>query len=97
MTKRLISSLLRTHFSGEVIAFRNGSRPLFDVPRLGVTEVFVDTSDVDDLADFATRFKAQARTSIDRDRYNKLIFVDCNCLAFRNVDHRFDGSDTMIG
>ncbi len=96
MAKMLILSLLRTGFSGEIIAFRNSETPWFGIPRPRIKEIFIETSEIQDLADYATRFKARARSHVDSDRYANIMFIDCDCLALRNLDHLFEGGNTVI-
>jgi hypothetical protein len=39
----LVSSLLRTYFTGDIVVFRNSPNPLFLVERKGLEEIYVDT------------------------------------------------------
>lgn len=46
MSKLLASSLLRTHFDGDVVVFRNSPEPLFRVPRQGLEEFYIPTPEI---------------------------------------------------
>jgi hypothetical protein len=91
--KLLGSSLLRTWFSGDVVIFRNTPEPLFAVERAGLSEVFIETPDFQALADQqeAWRYKFRVREYLDVSGYDKVLFLDADCLALRNLDHLLEG------
>ena len=93
MAKMLVSSLLRTYFSGSILVIKNTEAPLFLVPRAGVDEVYVETSNIDrkKLHLAAWTWKYRAGEIIDHQDFDRILFVDCDCLALRNIDHLFDG------
>lgn len=96
MAKLLVSSLIRTAFSGDVLVFHNSPRPLFEAPRDRVREEYVDTEDVLDFGEHGTRFKAKASQLIDASQYDRIMFIDCDCLVLHNVDALFSSSDGVI-
>ena len=98
LSKMLASSLLRTWFTGDIVIFRNSAEPLFPVARAGLEEVQIDTKDFAGVADQenAWRYKFRVRHLLDVRGYDKVIFLDADCLALRNVDHLFEG-DWDIG
>ncbi len=98
MAKICVSSLLRTFFSGEVIVFRNTAEPLFLVERKGLEEIFVKTPDIQGpvAREYTQRWKFQARRYFDPAAYEKVIYLDCDSIALRDVDGLFDGDDWEI-
>lgn len=96
--KLLGSSLLRTWFSGDVVIFRNTEEPLYQVERAGLTEVFVETPDFSKIGEEqeAWRYKFRVRDYLDVSAYDKVLFLDADCLAVRNLDHLLEG-DWDIG
>ena len=92
--KMLASSLLRTFFNGDIIVFRNSVAPLFMVERKGLEEAYIETPEMqgqEGAAD-AWCWKYRVAELIDRpEQYDKILFLDCDSLALRNVDHLLEG------
>jgi hypothetical protein len=95
LAKMLVSSLLRTRFSGDIMVFHNSSIPLFMVHRAGVEEVKIDTPDAEigngAFAALAQSAKHRVARQIDHNRYDKIMFMDCDTIAIRNVDTMLQG------
>ena len=95
LAKLLVSSLLRTRFSGDIVVFHNSPRPLYMVTRMGLREVYLDlpraAKDMRDFTVLAQTSKHAVRKWITGAHYDKVMFLDCDCVALRNVDHFFDG------
>jgi len=89
----LVSSLLRTFTSAEIVVLKNTEEPLFMVARAGVEEVFVEVKkdSHEDIRHEACRWKYLARHVFDGSDYERILFIDADCVALRNVDHLFDG------
>jgi len=85
MSKILVSSLLRTYFTGDILIVHNGTAPVFRVERKGVEEVILagDTGN-------GYRLKFEARRWIDAGKYDWVCFLDSDMIALRNIDHLFD-------
>lgn len=101
MAKLLACSLLRTLFTGDIVIFRNTPEALFPVGRPGLLEVELPTPDYAGYKDEqeAWRYKFRVRESLATlglHNYDKVIFLDADSLALRNVDHLFPG-DWDIG
>ena len=96
MAKLLVLSLLRTGFRGDVVVIKNSPTPLFMVPRAGVREITVSTDgpDGDEFWHYAQMWKFRARHLLDVSGYDKVLFLDADCLALRDVspllDERWD-------
>ncbi len=102
--KLLASSLLRTFFDGDVVVFRNSAAAYFQVERRGLAEVEVEgpsgkfelnsSSSRKQGGSFAVEawnWKYRARKELDVRGYDKVMYVDADCLALRNVDHLLEG------
>jgi hypothetical protein len=90
-TKGLISSLLRSLFSGRITVFRNQEVPLFKVERKVVAEVVAKTTIVD-MSEAAKR-RAKRELFYEHSSHLKpeprqwVMVADTGCLALRNIDH----------
>jgi hypothetical protein len=94
MAKMLAASLSRTQFFGNVMIFHNSSAPIFFLERKGVEEINIEPETPEDrleLAEEAWKWKYRVRKFIDAERYDKILFLDADCLALRNLDHLLDG------
>ncbi len=84
MATILVSSLLRSAFDGEILVFRNTPEPLFEAGHENLREVHVDDADP-----FTFKFRVQSQIN-GRD-FDRILFLDCDCLVLRNVDHLLVG------
>lgn len=93
MAKFLVLSLLRTRFDGDIVVFKNVAEPLFMVPRAGVREVCIDAGEAGNLHfwDYAQAWKFRVREHLDVTGYDKVLFLDADCLAQRNIDSLLEG------
>ncbi len=93
MAKFLVLSLLRTRFSGDIVVFKNTKAPLFMVPRAGVREVFIKTKapKKQKFWDYAQAWKFRVRHELDVAAYDKVLFLDADCLALQNIDSLLAG------
>lgn len=89
----LVSSLLRTYFNGDIVVFRNSEAPLFLVERKGLHEVWLDAPQLTGTAgaEDAWCWKYRVAELLDVTGYDKVMFLDADCLALRNVDHLLEG------
>jgi hypothetical protein len=98
LAKLLGGSLVRTLFSGEFVVFRSSPEPIFQVERKGITEIHVEvgaTNDLEHGTEQAWGMKYRVRDLvqelIDEGGYEKVMFIDTDCLAIRNIDHLLEG------
>ena len=95
LAKLLVTSLLRTRFTGDILVFHNSPAPLFMVAREGVREIVLDVPEQaftgGDLAGYARSAKHLAAQHIDAQRYEKIMFIDCDAIVLRNIDHLLAG------
>jgi len=89
----LVSSLLRTYFHGDIVVFRNSEVPLFLVERKGLHEVQVNAPQLTGgaAAEAAWCWKYRVAELLDTRGYDKVMFLDADCLALRNIDHLLEG------
>jgi hypothetical protein len=93
LTRMLVSSLLRTYFTGDIVVFRNSVNPLFLVERKGLQEVYVDAPQLGGMegAEDAWCWKYKVAELLDTRGYDKVLFLDADMLALRNIDHLLEG------
>ena len=95
LAKLLVSSLLRTGFGGEIVVFHTTPDPLFLVARAGVREVRLklprNAPRGPAFVAFAQSWKHEIGEHIDASAYGKIMFLDCDSLVLRNVDHLLEG------
>ena len=96
MAKMLVSSLLRTRFSGDIMVFHDSPAPLFMVARAGVREVRLRVPGKGwpdgNFVAYAQSCKHGVVAHIDTAAYDRIMFIDCDALALRNIDHLFAGA-----
>lgn len=93
LARMLASSLLRTFFTGDIVVFRNSPAPLFLVERKGLEEIFLEIPEMhgQERAELAWGWKYKVAELIDPEPYDKILFLDCDSLALRNIDHLLEG------
>jgi len=94
LAKMLASSLLKTYFSGDILIFRNTEAPLFLVERKGLEEIYIETEPLHGTlaAQHSWTWKYRVAELIDPSGYDKVLFVDCDSLALRNIDYLLEGN-----
>ena len=93
MAKMLAGSLMRTYFDGDFVIFRNSEEPLFRLERKGIEEIYLPTPELHGLsgAEYSWCWKYRVRDYLKCERYEKVIFLDCDTLVLRNIDHLLEG------
>jgi hypothetical protein len=91
MARLLVTSLLRTGWHGRIVVFRNHARPVLPEGHPSVTEVVL--SDTPEPAwHRIVSWKFRVREQLDLNGIGKVLFVDCDCLALRSINHLMFGS-----
>ncbi len=98
MAKMLASSIFRTGFSGDVIVLTNYERRLFEHGRDNLQEIYLDLSRIppSKTGKEMPDFKYRSRHFIPAERYEKVMYVDCECLFLKNPDKLFDGGAKIM-
>lgn len=95
LAKMLVSSLLRTRFSGDILVFHNSPAPLFMVARHGVREVAMKVPSSagrnGGFVAYAQSCKHAVARHIDAEAYDRVMFIDCDSVVLRNIDHLLAG------
>lgn len=93
LAKMLASSLLKTYCDADIKVFRNSGAPLFLVEREGLEEVFIETPALHGAEgeEYSWSWKYRVAANIGAEGYDKVVFLDCDSLALRNLDHLFEG------
>ncbi len=94
MARMLVLSLLRTGFEGDIVVLKNSPAPLFQMPRAGVTEILIDAGDpgAEDYWNHAQAWKFRVHELIDARRYDKILYLDADCLALRDLTPLLHGA-----
>jgi hypothetical protein len=87
MAKMLVSSLLRSYFTGRIVIFRNTETPLFKVAKAGVEEIYIDTSDCGD--QLPEPFSEIIQNDLDTEGTSVVTYVDAASAVRRSIDHLF--------
>ena len=97
MAKMLVLSIFRTGYSGDVLILTNFPHRVFEYGRRRLREMSFDTSRVDPaaLSAEAQRFKFGARDYINTAKYEKIMFIDCDCLCMHNPDSLLVGKEDI--
>lgn len=96
LAKLAVSSLLRTWFTGDIVLLRNTPEPVFPVERKGLQEIEITDPDFDvatsgERGAIAMRWKWRARHLLKVKGYDKVVMLDADWLALRNMDHLLEG------
>jgi hypothetical protein len=89
MAKLLAASLQRTNFTGDIVIFRNSPEPIFKSAREGIREVFLAEPHEGWANTMAWKWRVVEMLEVER--YHRVLFLDCDCLVLRNIDHLMPG------
>lgn len=99
MAKMLVSSIFRTGFSGDVLVLTNYDHRIYEHGRSNLEEIALDSSKIPstEMGREIFNFKYVSRHFVPSDRYEKVMFVDCDCLFLKNPDELFaNDADIMF-
>lgn len=88
----LVSSLLRTGFTGDIKIIHNGQHKIFAHPRRGVEEIGVDLPE-DPHGCYKAKF--QVRNLLDVTGYDWVLFLDCDTIVTGPLDDWFNEPEVV--
>ena len=88
MAKMLVSSIFRTGFTGDVLILTNSEHRVYEHGRQNLEEVSLDSTRIAPAVMGREIFnlKYRSRHFVPAARYEKVMFVDCDCLFLKNPD-----------
>jgi hypothetical protein len=98
MARILVASLLRSGYEGEIVVFHNQRHALFEHGRRNVVEIRIDKRDLPKQARCRTphRLKYAVRRLYKFEKYAKVMFVDADCIAFKNPTWIFEATQDIL-
>ncbi len=98
MAKMLVSSIFRTGFKGDVLILTNYEHRVFEYGRHNLKEIALDATRIPprEIGREILNFKYRSRHFISAERYDKVMFVDCDCLFLRNPDELLAGDAEIM-
>lgn len=90
MAALLARSILKMGFRGDVMIFRNSRQRVIDPPHSQVTEMKVRFSSEAEFVLDAQQSKYRLRRFIKAEEYDKVMFVDCDCLFLKDPERLFN-------
>jgi hypothetical protein len=97
MARLLASSLVRTGWHGRIVAFHNHARPLLGQPLAGVSEVRLEAA-TNPTWHQTMSWKYAVRDHLDLTGIGKVLFLDCDVIALRDINHLMAGAwDLYVG
>lgn len=86
MARLLVTSLLRTGWHGRVTVFRNGALPVLPGGHPSVNEIAINVG-VGDIWHKTVSWKFRLRGHLELGDVEKVLFLDCDCIALRSLNH----------
>ncbi len=90
MARLLVTSLLRTGWHGRIIVFRNHDRPILPEGHRDVAEIILAVRP-EEIWHRTVSWKYRVRDQLDLAGVAKVLFLDCDCLALRSINHLLYG------
>ncbi len=90
MARLLVTSLLKTGWNGPIVVFRNHARAVLPEGHVDVHEVQFDATP-EAVWHRTVSWKYRVRDQLDLAGISKVLFLDCDCLALRNINHLMAG------
>lgn len=91
MARLLVTSLIRTHWHGRIVVFHNHPIPVLPEGHPDVEEQGLQAYGASSFKEI-TGLKYRVRDQLDVTGINKVLFLDCDCLALRSINHLMAGS-----
>jgi hypothetical protein len=90
MARLLVTSLLRTEWHGRIVVFRNHAQPVLREGHEKVIEIALEARP-EEIWHRTVSWKYRLRDRLDLTGIAKVLFLDCDCLALRNINHLMFG------
>src|SRR4030095_2518845 len=91
MARLLVTSLIRTHWNGRIVVFRTAGCPVLREPHHAVEERVIATEPGATWCE-TMAWKYRARNQLELGAVGKVLFLDCDCLALRSINHLMMGT-----
>jgi hypothetical protein len=92
MARLLVTSLLRTGWAGKIVVFRNGDGdPVLPEGHDAVEERRIESAPESAWSE-TMAWKYRVREQLDLTGMDKVLFLDCDCLVLRSINHLMMGS-----
>ncbi len=93
MAQLLVSSLIKCGTECDIIVITGGGPELFHCHAEGYREIAVEPTEKEGWTiPQALRWKMKARELFDATEYDKILYLDCDILAFKNPDDLLQGT-----
>ncbi len=90
MSRLLVTSLIRTGWHGRIVVFRNHDRPALPEGHADVQEISV-AAGPDTVWHRTVSWKYRLRDRLDLTGIGKVLFLDCDIIALRDINHLMFG------
>lgn len=90
MARLLATSLLQTGWNGRITIFKNFAQPVLPVSHPLVQEMQID-ADLNVAWHRKVSWKYRVRDRLDLEGIGKVLFLDCDCLVLRGINHLMAG------
>jgi hypothetical protein len=91
MARLLVTSLLRTGWYGRIVVFRNTPKPVLPEGSPNVEELLIEAPP-EEVFRQTPAWKYRVRNQLDLTGIGKVLLLDCDCIALRNINHLMLGS-----
>ena len=91
MARLLVTSLIRTGWHGKIVVFHNNPVPVMPEGHPDVEERMIEQEASVGFAGI-TRWKYRVRNRLDVSGFGKVVFLDCDIIALRDVNHLMLGT-----
>ncbi len=91
MARLLVLSLLRTNWHGKIVVFRNGPLPALPEGHAAVEEIRLEASP-EAIWHRTVSWKYRVRDQLDLTGVGKVLFLDCDCIALREINYLVAGA-----
>ena len=91
MARLLVTSLIHTRWHGRIVVFHNGSAPILPGGHPMVEELPINANP-DKQWHLTMSWKYRVRDRLKLDGIGKVLFLDCDCIALRSINHLMLGA-----